>query len=61
MGLGGATLKLLCREFDEHQRLAWLETAKPQNVRCYMSQGFEVVEEILLLSTPNWFMRREPR
>src|ERR1019366_371084 len=61
MGLGGATLKLLCSAFDEHQRLAWLETAKPQNVRFYLSQGFEVVEEILLLSTPNWFMRREPR
>jgi ribosomal protein S18 acetylase RimI-like enzyme len=61
MGIGGAALQLLCREFDDHQRLAWLETARPRNVRFYMSQGFEVVEEITLLSTPNWFMRRDPR
>ena len=60
-GLGGAAMKLLCGEFDRHQRLAWLETAKPENVRFYIGLGFEVVEEIELLSTPNWFMRRDPR
>jgi ribosomal protein S18 acetylase RimI-like enzyme len=60
MGIGGAAMKLLCSEFDEHGRLAWLETDKPENVRFYIGVGFEVVEEIPLLSTPNWFMRREP-
>jgi ribosomal protein S18 acetylase RimI-like enzyme len=60
MGLGAAVMGLLCAEFDDHGRLAWLETAKPQNVRFYIGLGFEVVEEIQLLGTPNWFMRREP-
>ncbi len=54
-------MKLLCDEFDENGRLAWLETDKPENVRFYIGWGFEVVEEIPLLSARNWFMRREPR
>jgi ribosomal protein S18 acetylase RimI-like enzyme len=61
MGMGGAAMKLLCDEFDENGRLAWLETDKPENVRFYIGWGFEVVEEIPLLSARNWFMRREPR
>ena len=61
MGMGGAAMKLLCNEFDDNEQLAWLETAKPENVRFYIGLGFEVFEEILLLSTQNWFMRREPR
>jgi ribosomal protein S18 acetylase RimI-like enzyme len=61
MGLGGAAMKLLCGEFDEHGRLAWLETDKPENVRFYIGHGFEVVEEIPFLSARNWFMRRDPR
>jgi ribosomal protein S18 acetylase RimI-like enzyme len=61
MGMGRAAMKLLCDEFDDHERLAWLETAKPENVRFYIGLGFEIVEEILLLSEQNWFMRREPR
>ena len=60
MGLGGTVLGLLCGEFDEHGRTAWLETAKPENVRFYLAHGFEVVEEIRILSEPNWFMRRAP-
>ena len=39
MGLGGAAMKLLCGEFDEHGRLAWLETDKPENVRFYIGHG----------------------
>ena len=61
MGMGRAAMKLLCDEFDDNGRLAWLETAKPENVRFYIGLGFEIVEEILLLSVQNWFMRREPR
>lgn len=61
MGLGGAAMKLLCGEFDEHGRLAWLETDKPENVRFYIGHGFEVAEEIPFLSARNWFMRRDPR
>jgi hypothetical protein len=54
-------MELLCDEFDQHRRLAWLETDKPENVRFYSGLGFEVVEEIPLLSARNWFMRREAR
>jgi ribosomal protein S18 acetylase RimI-like enzyme len=61
MGIGGAAMKLLCAEFDEHHRLAWLETDKPENVRFYIGHGFEVTEEIPMFSERNWFMRREPR
>jgi ribosomal protein S18 acetylase RimI-like enzyme len=61
MGIGRAAMELLCDEFDEHHRLAWLETDKPENVRFYIGVGFEVFEEIPLLSGRNWFMRRQPR
>ena len=61
MGLGSAAMKHLCDEFDARHRLAWLETDKPENVRFYISHGFEVVEELPMLSARDWFMRREPR
>jgi ribosomal protein S18 acetylase RimI-like enzyme len=60
-GLGRAAMKLLCDEFDEHQRLAWLETDKPENVRFYIALGFEVAEEVPMLTSRFWFMRREPQ
>jgi ribosomal protein S18 acetylase RimI-like enzyme len=59
MGLGRAAMRLLCAEFDEHHRLAWLETDKPENVRFYIGLGFEVVEEVQILSSRFWFMRRD--
>lgn len=59
MGLGRAAMRLLCEEFDEHHRLAWLETDKPENVRFYIGLGFEVVEEAPMLTSNFWFMRRE--
>ena len=59
MGLGRAAMRHLCTEFDEHQRLAWLETDKPENVRFYIGLGFEVVEEVPMLTSRFWFMRRE--
>jgi ribosomal protein S18 acetylase RimI-like enzyme len=61
MGLGRAAMRLLCDEFDEHHRLAWLETDKPENVRFYIGLGFEVVEEAPMLASNFWFMRRHPR
>lgn len=61
MGIGRDAMTLLCAELDQYQRLAWLETDKPHNVRFYISLGFEVVEETPLFSSRNWFMRREPR
>jgi ribosomal protein S18 acetylase RimI-like enzyme len=59
LGLGRAAMRLLCDEFDEHDRLAWLETDKPENVRFYIGLGFEVVEEVPMLTSRFWFMRRE--
>lgn len=61
MGLGTAAMKLLCADFDEQDRVAWLETDKPENVRFYMSLGFEVVDEAPMLTARDWFMRRDPR
>jgi ribosomal protein S18 acetylase RimI-like enzyme len=59
MGLGRAAMRLLCDEFDQHHRLAWLETDKPENVRFYIGLGFEVAEEVPMLTSRFWFMRRE--
>ena len=59
MGAGRAAMRLLCDEFDEHGRLAWLETDKPENVRFYIGLGFEVVEDVDMLTARFWFMRRE--
>jgi ribosomal protein S18 acetylase RimI-like enzyme len=61
MGMGRAAMSLLCEEFDEHARVAWLKTAKPKNVRFYMGLGFEVVEESPMLTAHLWFMRRQPQ
>jgi ribosomal protein S18 acetylase RimI-like enzyme len=61
MGMGRAVMRLLCEELDEHSRVAWLETAKPENVRFYIGLGFEVVEESPMLSAHLWFMRRQPQ
>jgi ribosomal protein S18 acetylase RimI-like enzyme len=55
MGMGRAVMRLLCEELDEHSRVAWLETAKPENVRFYIGLGFEVVEESPMLSAHLWF------
>src|SRR5664280_2372479 len=60
MGMGRAAMKLLCEEFDEHGRVSWLKTVKPENVRFYIGHGFEVVEESPMLSAHLWFMRRQP-
>ena len=59
MGMGRAVMRLLCDEFDEHRRRAWLETDKPANVRFYIALGFEVVAEEPMLASRFWFMRRE--
>ena len=61
MGMGRAVMRLLCEEFDEHGRVSWLKTAKPENVRFYMGHGFEVVDESPMLAAHLWFMRRQPQ
>jgi ribosomal protein S18 acetylase RimI-like enzyme len=61
MGMGRAAMRLLCEEFDEHGRVSWLKTVKPENVRFYIGLGFEVVEESPMLAAHLWFMRRQPR
>jgi ribosomal protein S18 acetylase RimI-like enzyme len=61
MGMGRAAMGLLCEDFDEHGEVSWLKTAKPENVRFYNGHGFEVVDELPMLTAHLWFMRREPR
>ena len=60
MGMGGAAMRLLCEEFDEHGRVSWVKTAKRENLRFYGGLGFEVVDESPMLSAHLWFMRRQP-
>lgn len=61
MGMGRAAMGMLCEEFDEHGRVSWLKTAKPENVRFYIGHGFYVVEESSMLAAHLWFMRRDPQ
>jgi len=61
MGMGGAAMRLLCDEFDEHGSVSWVKTVKPVNVRFYTGLGFEVVEQSSMLAAHLWFMRRQPR
>ncbi len=61
MGIGRSVMQLLCDRFDERRELAWLETDKPENIRFYGGLGFEVAEEVPMLSARWWFMRRDPR
>jgi ribosomal protein S18 acetylase RimI-like enzyme len=61
MGMGRAAMGFLCDEFDEHGRVSWVKTAKPENLRFYTGLGFEVAEESPMLSAHLWFMRRQPR
>lgn len=59
MGMGRAAMRLLCDEFDEQGQLAFLEADKPENVLFYEGLGFEIIEEVPVLSAPHWFMIRE--
>ena len=61
MGLGRAAMGLLCDEFDQYGRLAWLETDKPGNVPFYRGLGFELMAEEVMLDARYWFMRRRPK
>lgn len=60
-GIGSLVLTTLCDRFDEQHELAWLETDKPENVAFYRRHGFEVADEVDVLSAKFWFMRRDPR
>jgi len=61
MGMGGAAMRMLCAEFDEHRRVSWVKTVKAENVRFYAGLGFEVLDESSMLEVHLWFMRRPPR
>lgn len=60
LGLGHAAMRLLCDRLDEKGGIGWLETDKPENVRFYLSLGFELVTEAPMLGAQFWFLRREP-
>jgi hypothetical protein len=53
-------MRMLCDRFDKKGELAWLETDKLENVRFYTSLGFELVEQVPVLSASYWFIRRQP-
>lgn len=60
-GVGGALMAQLCEEFDEFDRVGWVKTVKPENVRFYGRFGFAVVKESSMLGVPLWFLERTPR
>ena len=62
-GLGHAVMRLLGDKLDEGGHIGWLETDKPENLRFYISLGFEVVEQVPMFDGKFtwWFMRRDAR
>ena len=60
-GIGSVMLAEHCRRLDAAGALGYLETDKPENVRFYSKQGYEVVAEAPVIGVHCWFMRREPR
>jgi GNAT superfamily N-acetyltransferase len=61
MGVGSKILAAFGDRMDEKGAVSYLETDKKENVAFYEKAGFEVIEEAMVIGTPNWFMRREPR
>jgi hypothetical protein len=49
---------LYCEDLDRTATSGYLETDRPENVAFYQRFGFEVKEEIPILGTPNFLMRR---
>lgn len=61
-GLGSALLQPTLARCDTEQRLAYLETARPENIPFYACQGFEVAHVLDELGFPKlWLMLRAPR
>ncbi len=57
-GIGSRVMAAWCKTLDDNHAVGYLETDKPENVRFYGRFGFEVIEEVAVLDTPNWFMSR---
>ena len=60
-GIGTRLMAAICNRLDQEQRIGYLETDKPDNVRLYRRGGFEVVAEQPVLGVTNWFMQRTRR
>jgi GNAT superfamily N-acetyltransferase len=60
LGIGSRLMEAFAERMDKVGEPAYLETDKPENVVFYERFGFEVVDEAVVLDTPNWFMRRPP-
>ena len=58
MGIGSQLMEEFARAHGPARDVAYLETDKPENVIFYERFGFEVIDEAVVLGTPNWFMRR---
>jgi len=57
-GVGRLMMQHFCKRVDETGAMAYLETDRPENVGFYEKSGFAVIEEGIVLDTPNWFMSR---
>jgi ribosomal protein S18 acetylase RimI-like enzyme len=60
LGIGSRLMDVFAERMDAAREAAYLETDKPENVVFYERFGFEIVDEAVVLNTPNWFMRRPP-
>lgn len=60
-GIGSRLLTEFCERMDATGELSYLETEKEVNVGFYERFGFEVVREVDILETRNWFMSRAAR
>ncbi|MCD6725809.1 MAG: GNAT family N-acetyltransferase [Solirubrobacteraceae bacterium] len=60
-GIGSLLLAEHCRRLDASGSPGYLETDRPENVRFYARQGYDVVGEACVIGVRCWFMWREPR
>jgi ribosomal protein S18 acetylase RimI-like enzyme len=57
-GIGRAMLSEFCARVGGCNKLSYLETDQPENVRFYQKFGFTVIAEAEILRMRNWFMSR---
>ncbi len=61
-GLGEALMVHACKQFDLHEKPAYLESSNPVNVSLYLRHGFEVLGTLQVGASPTITpMLRQPR
>ncbi len=60
-GIGSQLLQRFCERMDQLGEVAFLETDRPDNLRFYGRQGFELTNQLDVMGVRGWWMRRSPR